>query len=218
MRFKKLSFFSLMIILIFSIISCSSTNNYMVKDSNEYNKVTRNFVGNWAVSDYQMDSENFLDTTYEKIEAEFEFTSRNAKFSYWVSETKLSEKLIDWKEKYPDIDISEYKIIITSSWKLDDDGEILYLDNQNPNIVIKGSGENFEGFYEWERAKFEAGKNVGKDGGLAGFVLNKVAKEATGTGDLFPKLPSQNNFNFSNENRYLHLYFLGNKHIKLSKN
>ncbi|MGM0509009.1 MAG: hypothetical protein ACQERZ_07630 [Fusobacteriota bacterium] len=204
-------------ILILAISGCSSTNKYMVRDTDEYNKVTRKFVGGWTVTDYADSSTKYLGRTYEKVTAKFDFNSRMATFTYYISEAKISEKLVDWKEKYPDLKVDEYKVVLTSQWKISDKGEILYLDEQDPNIIIKGSGDNFEGFYGWERSKFEAGKNVGKDGGLAGMVMNKVAQSATGTSDLLPKLPSQFNFEFNKDGNNLRIYSASKMNIKLSK-
>ncbi|OQY09579.1 MAG: hypothetical protein B6I28_02780 [Fusobacteriia bacterium 4572_132] len=214
----SIKFFLLTFVLILlSLSGCKSTNKYMVRDSKEYDKVTRNFVGEWATTKYSVKSSDLLDTTYEKITANFDFNSKIAKFTYLVSEGKLAEKLLDWKAKYPDLVIDEYKIVTTSPWSINEKGEILYFSEPKTNIIIKGSGTNFQGFYDWEKTKFEAGKNIGKGGGLMGLVANKIAKTATGTSDLFPKLDSQFNFNFSKDRRNITIYSISKTNIKLSK-
>ena len=214
---KKISFISIFAIFFVFLFGCGS-NKYMIRDTKEYGNVTRYFIGNWAVAEYKVSSNNLLDTTFDKIAIEFDFATRTAKFTFWVSEGKLAEKLIDWKKKFPNLEITEYKIVVTTQWRISESGNILYFDEQKPNLVIKGSGENFEGFYTWERTRFEAGKNIGKDKGLAGMLMNKAAKVATGTNDLFPHIPSQSNFRFSKDKRFLSIRSIDGVNIKLHKN
>lgn len=212
----KLVLLSLTLVLL-TLAGCKSVNQYMVKDSNEYKKTTQNFVGDWAVTDYSIKSSNLLDSTYEKITVNFDFDSSVAKLTYYISEGKLSEKMLDWKTKYPDLKVDEYKVVITTPWKVSSKGTILYFNDQKQNLVINGSGKNFQGFYEWEKAKFEASKNVGKDSGLGGFLMNKAIKSATGSKDLFPKLNDQFNFNFQEKNRYLTIFSMKKTKITLKK-
>lgn len=222
---KVLKGFIILFILLIGLTGCSSTNNYMKKDTKEFKKVTNNFVGDWSVNEYLVGGNQYLDNTYESITANFNFGSGTSKFAYVVSEAKIAEKLVEWREKYPDLNVEEYKVVIISKWSLSDKGDILYMDEQNPTLVIKGSGENFTGFYEWERTKFEAAKNaansVGEGQGLLGLAMKKAAKKvlkkATGTSDLFPKLDTQFNFEFSKDKRNVRIFSIMKTQIRLSK-
>ena len=191
----------------------------MIKNTPEYQNVTGQFNGKWAVTEYVNDNQNLLNTRYEKADAEFDFDRLSVKFMLWVSETYIDQMLLDWKQKYPDIKVDDYKINVTANWKLSDSGEILYFSDQQANIVIRGSGENFDGFYQWERTKFEAGKNIGKGSGLMGLAMGAIAKKATGTSDLFPPILGQYNFNFSNNKRDVRMFqtIVGNSTLRLSK-
>jgi hypothetical protein len=100
--------------------------------------------------------------------------------------------------------------VITSDWKVKSDGNVLdtevKVDAEKHNIAIKGSGKNFEGFYNWERSRFEAGKNVGKQkGGLLGMAMNAIAKKATKTSALFVDITDNFTFIFTNDDRRLFL-------------
>lgn len=202
------------------VMGCAaSQNSYMVKNTAEYNDVTGPLSGHWAVVEYLDGGRNLLGTRYEKADALFDFDRLTATFSLWVSETYIAQKLLDWKQKWPDIRVDEYKINLTAHWAISDSGEILYFSDQAANIIIKGSGENFEGFYQWERTKFEAGKNIGKDGGLVGLAMGALAKKVTGTSDLFPPLLDQYNFSFSRDKRSVRVFqtIIGNSTLRLAK-
>ncbi len=157
----------------------------MVQETNEYNSVTHKLIGNWGISTLKFDGSNVLKTIYEKGTANFDFTTRTAKFTLRVAEGKLTDKLLDWEKKFPDIKIDEYKIVYLANWLVSEDGKTLLLNSPEVDLVIKGSGENFEGFYAWEKTKFNVAKSM-DDGSLLGSALGSLAKSATGTSDLFP--------------------------------
>lgn len=194
----------------------------MLRDSNEYNTVTSRFIGEWEVLEYVVSGKNYFGDTYGKITKVFDFDSRQATITFCVSRSKIDEKLKDWKEQYPDLVIDEYKVVVSAYWKLSNSGEIIYLENPDPNLHITGSGSNFDGFYGWERTRFEASKAAGDavtdgGGGLLGMVASRVTKAATGTSDLFPKLMSQGNFDFSEDGNEVRIYTLGNNDIRLRR-
>ncbi|MCK4417903.1 MAG: hypothetical protein KAV99_07020 [Candidatus Latescibacteria bacterium] len=212
---KILSYFSISVILM--IIACASTNKYMIKASSEFGDVTKHFIGEWAVTSYEAGGNNLLDNPYEKAKVTFDFDTRKVKYEIWVSETYLSEKMLDWKKKYPDLKVDEYRINLTADWNIGKGGEILYIDNKIVNLVLKGSGENFEGFYGWERTKLEATKSVGKGGGLAGLAASFAAKKVTGTSELFPPISSQYNFRFAKDKRHVRIYSITKNTLNLAK-
>lgn len=200
------------------LMGCAaSQNNFMIKNTVEFNSVTGPLSGHWALVEYLKGDANLLGSRYEKGDVVFDFDRLTATLSLWVREGYIAEKLLDWENQYPGIKVDEYKINLTARWRINDSGEILYFSDQNANIVIKGSGENFEGFYQWERTKFEAGKNIGKDSGLMGLAMGAIAKKVTGTSDLFPPLLGQYNFSFSKDKTRVRIFqtLLGNSTLRL---
>jgi hypothetical protein len=178
------------IVLLFMAIllsNCSSTNKYMIKDTDEYSKITAKFIGDWGVDQYTVDGENQLKSKYEKISANFDFLTKTVKLNIWVAEGTIADKLLDWKKEFPGIKVNEYKITYTANWEVTFDGENLVLSNANTDLVIKGDGENFDGFYQWEKSKFNMAKSV-DDGSLIGSALGSLTQAATGTSDLFPEI------------------------------
>ena len=168
------------------ITSCSSSNPYMTKSTNEYQTVTHKLLGDWGVTEYKVDGKEMLHNKYSKMKASFDFLNRTVRFDVWVAEGTISDKLLDWKEKFPGIKVDEYKITYTAVWFVTDDGKNLKLTHPNTDLVIKGDGENFAGFYNWEKSKFNAAKSM-DDGSLLGSALGSLAQSATGTNDLFPE-------------------------------
>ncbi len=169
------------------ISSCSSSNPYMTKSTDEYQTVTNKLLGEWGVTGYKVDGKEMLHNKYSKMKADFDFLGRTVQFDIWVADGTISDKLLDWKEKFPGIKVDEYKISYTAGWYVTEDGKNLVLTNPNTDLVIKGDGENFTGFYNWEKSKFNAAKSM-DDGSLLGSALGSLAKSATGTSDLFPEI------------------------------
>ncbi len=179
-----------LIVLLFMVLllsNCSSTNPYMIKDTGEYAKVTSKIVGKWGVTEYRVDGKDLLKSKYERMTADFDFLTRTAKLTIWVTKGKIADKLLDWEEKFPGIKVDEYKITYISNWRVSSDGKYLGFDNSNADLVIKGNGENFDGFYQWEKSKFNMAKSA-DDGSLLGSALGSLAQAATGTSDLFPEI------------------------------
>lgn len=214
LRFRRLGV-SLLIAVLFT--SCSSSNKFMSKETPEFEKVTINFIGKWAVNSFETGKLNLLERPYEKAAMTFDFGSRKATMNLWVSDAILGEKMADWKQKWHDLKVDSYKIILSADWRLSKKGEILYLENQVVNLDIRGSGENFESFYNWEKSKFESSKATSNQGGLAGLAMGKLVKTATGSSDLFPKLSEQYNFRFDSNNKSVRLYGLSKNQMIMNK-
>ncbi len=189
---KKLFSIITLVTTIFLLSNCSSTNQYMINGTDEYQEVTSKLLGAAAVTDYEVDGTNLLRKKYEKMIVNFDFPTRTAKFSIWVSDGTISDKLIDWKEKFPGIKVDEYKITYSAEWKVSEDGKELKLINPETDLVIKGSGENFDGFYAWEKSKFNMAK-ASDDGSLLGSALGSLTKAVTNTSDLFPEFSEEYN-------------------------
>jgi major membrane immunogen (membrane-anchored lipoprotein) len=210
---KKLTNILTLLVTLFLLSNCSSTNKYMVSGTNEYQEVTSKLIGTGAVTQYRVDGTNLLKSKYEKMTASFDFSTRTAKFTIWVAEGKISDKLLDWKEKFPGIKVDEYKITYTAEWSVSEDGKNLKLMNPETDLVIKGSGENFEGFYAWEKSKFNMAK-ASDDGSLLGSALGSLTKAATNTGDLFPEFSEEYKINI---NGRVIVLSDGNNRIKIKK-
>jgi len=165
--------------------NCSSTNNFMVKGTEDYLKATDKIIGDWGVTEYVVNGKNLLKGKYKRMIANFDFPTRTAKFTLWVTESTISDKLMDWKREFPDIKVDEYKITYTANWEIADD-LYLYLNDPVTDIAITGDGDNFESFYNWEKSKFNMAKSV-DNGSLLGAALGSLAQSATGTIDLFPE-------------------------------
>ena len=198
-----------LIVLCFFITNCGGkkANPYMAAGTSEYAGVTGMFAGNWAVTAYNKDGKDLLEWPFSKATVQFDLAANRVRFDFWASEAYLSEKMLDWKATYPNIVVDEYKVTVISTWDISENGKILDTQpkrgDESHQIVIKGSGENFESFYNWERSKFEIGKNTGQGGGLLGMAMGAVAKKATGTSDLFVSIVDNYSFEFSNEGRNL---------------
>ncbi len=193
---KTLLRISLLVFLSFVLTDCSSTNKFMVQGTEEYSKATSKMLGDWNVSEYIIDGHNMIGKKYDKMTANFDFPTRKVTFDIWVSKKTIEQKLKDWEEKFPGIKVDEYKIVYTAKWDVADDIYIYFNDGET-NIDIKGGGENFEGFYGWERSKFEMAKSS-DDGSLLGSVVGSVTKAATGTEDLFPDFSYSYVYNVTN--------------------
>lgn len=206
-----------LIVLLFMVVilsSCSSTNMYMVKDTGEYTEVTSKLLGDWGAKEYRVAGEEILKSKYEKMKANFDFLTCTAKLTIWVTENRIADKLLDWKKEFPGIKIDEYKITYTANWKISDDGKYLTLENPVTDLIIKGSGENFDGFYQWEKGKFNMAKSS-DDGSLFGSALGSITKAATGTSDLFPEIESSYEIKINGDSDIL--LGLGNDRIRLVK-
>ena len=197
--------------------NCSSTNMYMVKDSGEYNEVTSKMVGDWGATKLKLDDENVLKIKYEKMTANFDFLSRTVKFTLYATEGKITDMLLDWKKEYPGITVDEYKITYTATWEVSSDGKNLSLIEPKTDLVIKGDGENFDGFYQWEKTKYNMAKSA-DGGGLLGSAMGALAQSATGTSDLFPEFEeSYTIYNISDDGASMTLLD-GSSKIELNKN
>jgi len=199
--------------------NCSSTNQYMVKDTNEYMEVTSKMIGDWSATGLNLDDESVLGMKYEKMTAKFDFSSRTVKFTLYVTEGKIADLLLDWKKEYPGISVDEYKITYLSSWEVSPDGkEFNFVAGEagGADIVIKGDGENFDGFYQWEKTKYNMAKSA-DDGSLLGSAMGALAQSATGTSDLFPEFEESYTISISDDGTSLKLIEGLNK-INLIKN
>ena len=204
-------------VLLFIVVllsNCSSTNMYMVKDSGEYSDVTSKLIGKWGVKEYRNDGENLLKSKYEKMTANFDFLTRTAKLSIWVAEGTITDKLLDWKKEFPGIKVDEYKITYTAVWEVSLDGESLIFTNPKTDLVIKGDGKNFDGFYQWEKGKFNLAKSS-DDGSIFGAALGSITQAATGTSDLFPDIEDSYEIKINDSSNIL--LGLGNDRIQLVK-
>jgi hypothetical protein len=159
----------------------------MVKDTDEYSKVTAKLIGDWGVTEYNVDGTKQLKSKYEKMKANFDFSTKTVKLSIWVNEGTLTDKLLEWEKEFPGIKVNEYKITYTANWEVTSDGKNLVLSEPNTDLVIKGKGENFDGFYQWEKSKFNMAKSS-DDGSMFGAALGSLTQAATGTSDLFPEI------------------------------
>ncbi len=204
-------------VLLFIVVllsNCSSTNMYMVKDSGEYSDITSKLIGKWGVKEYRNDGENLLRSKYEKMTANFDFLTRTAKLSIWVAEGTITDKLLDWKKEFPGIKVDEYKITYTATWEVSPDGESLIFTNPKTDLVIKGDGKNFDGFYQWEKGKFNLAKSS-DDGSIFGAALGSITQAATGTSDLFPDIEDSYKIKINDSSNIL--LGLGNDRIQLVK-
>ena len=194
-------------ITFFSVACAPKTNLYMTADSPNFKTVTQNFVGDWVISEYKKENKDLLVSPFDKASVSFDFDTQKAKYMFWVSEATLAEKLMDWQQTYPGLKVDEYKIAISTQWLVKESGAVIDTDpmnsEENHEIIIKGSGENFSGFYDIERSKFAAGKNTGKGQGLMGMAMGAIAKKATGTSDLFLSIADNYTFEFSDAGKSL---------------
>jgi hypothetical protein len=188
-----------------ALIGCGSANKYMIRDTDEYNTITKKVSGQWGFTKWLKQGNNQLDNPFEKAIVNFDFDAAKATWTFFCSQSYVSGKLADWKQKFATIKVDEYKVIITSKWEVSDEGEVIKISGETGNIAINGSGDNFNDFMALERSKFEASKSAGSGGGLMGMAVGAMTQAATGTSDLFFKLEAFYSFNFSDGDRGLTL-------------
>lgn len=192
---KKIIYTMLAVLFIIGVTGCGSKNKYMIRDTKEYNKVTKNFIGTWNANSFN----SLIGDVYENVTMEFDFDTRTMKMSCKLSETILADKMLDWKEQYPSVKVDEYKVLVTGKWAIDSSGKEISFPENTFTVVIKGSGENFESFYAWEKTKMEATKAASKKmgGGLLGKMAQKGLQKGTGMKNYFPPFPESAKFDFS---------------------
>lgn len=176
----SLMLLSLMIIM----SSCGSSNQYMIKDTAEYSKLTKEALGEWNVKTIISDKKNMMEGPFSAAEANVTFSDTKISFVFHVNPSIIDEKSKEWKDKWPDIVVTDYIVTISSDWEISKSGTFWFGDGSSLDIDLKGTGENFEGFWAWEKTKFAAssaadGKNLG--GGLAGMMAGKLAAAALKT-------------------------------------
>ena len=216
MKFSWVGFLAIGIAIFFA--GCApKVNQYMVQSTPEYSQVTQLFVGEWNVTSIRKDDQDQLKYPFQSGKLVMDFNSQRATLTLIVRQDYVDKKLIDWKQRWPNLEVNEYKVVSTADWKISDSGEILYFDNLKNTADVIGTGENFGSFYDFEKTKFAASENVGTDGGLMGLAMNMATKQATGSKELFPNLPSQVNFKFVNANKSINLFDIFGTKIDLVK-
>lgn len=172
-------------------IGCVSTNPYMEKGTPEFASVTEKVIGTWNVTEFLKGNKEVLGPTFESAQLSLDPATGVATFTLTMNKDLIKSKLADWKKNYPDLTVTRYNIVSTATWRVDKKGETIFFEPVDSNIDIAGSGKNFEGFYGYERTKFEMTKTAKENlgGGLAGLLAAKVVgdatAEATGTADYF---------------------------------
>lgn len=195
---KKLIKLTFMMFFIVGLIGCGgSKNQYMIKETKEYNKITKNFIGKWTAMKYN----SLLGEVYETVTVDFDFDTRLIKMSCKMSETVMADKMLDWKEKWPNIVVDNYKVVMTAKWVVSSTGEELAFTDIVYTVVINGTGDNFESFYVWEKTKMEGAKAMNKaiGGGLFGKIAQKGMQKGTKTRNFFPPFGTFAKIEFSKD-------------------
>ncbi len=214
--FRSKTFTTLAVLSLIALTGCKK-NLYMTDGTNEYNTVTAHFVDSWNINSYSRAGDEVIGGIFTKGTLSLSYTPREAVFTFWVSDSYVDSKLADWKEKWPDLAVDEYKVISSGSWSISNSGEILYFNDMANSIDITGTGENFEGFYGAEQMKFVASESIGSDAGLAGMMARAATKKATGTEELFPKVLGQYNFEISGDGSIINITGLRSNAFNISK-
>ncbi len=189
-----------LLVVVLIILSACGANKYMIKDTSEYNTVTKMILGDWKVKTFLSGDENMMDTVYKMGgEASLSFTDRSIKFAFHVDKALVDERSKDWLDQWPSIVVNDYRVTVTGTWSVDEvsgDPTFWFGDKPMVDLELDGSGENFESFWAWEKTKFAATAATAQSdfgGGLAGLAMNKMAtsamKKATKT-SFYPKMPS----------------------------
>lgn len=216
-RSKTMQFLNVTALLLMT--GCfSSKNLYMSDGTNEFNSVTKCFLGNWNINSYSRSGEEVINSIFTKGTLSLDHASREAVFTFWVSDSFVNSKLTDWKVKWPDLEVNEYKVISSGTWKISKSGEILYFEDMVNSIDIKGTGENFEGFFGSEQMKFTASEHVGSDAGLGGMLARAATKKVTGTEILFPKVFQQYNFEISPNKESINVKGINSNSFDIARN
>ncbi|MBB5022014.1 hypothetical protein [Desulfurispira natronophila] len=193
--------------MVVTLAGCGGKNLYMEQGTLEFESTTQQMEGDWTITSYLAGEEDKFKSTFGKASLSMDFLTRKAEWTFAARDAVVADKLITWRQKYPGIDVTEYKIVITGTWKVNDDGvSMVFNDDEEHELVIRGSGENFEGFYGWEVMKFETGKSAGdavgaRQGGLMGLAAGALAKQVTETSDFFVSMKGNYTFEFSDGNR-----------------
>lgn len=173
---KKITtlFISIFILFVF-LIGCSAQSGVDYLEP---------LYGKWNIKEYTNNDIEYIPDIYSKGILNIDKDTETIQMDFFVSEQTISEKLLDWKAKWPDLVIDTYKIAITAKIRYSGKDKISLIDIDT-NIIITGSGENFEGFYAFERSLFEMTKSTQSNSLVGGMVNNAVSK-AAGTKNLFP--------------------------------
>lgn len=184
--------------LVFTLFlnGCGSSNHYMIKNTDKWQKVTSNFEGQWEFTEFKEGNIDRLAAPFETAKITFDFNSRKSLIQLRVSDTYVQNKLQDWHEKWPDLVVDDYIVLVHTSWHVDKGGDLVLLTGKEFDLKIAGRGSNLEGFQGWEKSKFATGANAGAGGGLGGLAMSLAAKTATGTSELIPYIPERYEFRF----------------------
>ncbi|OQY37548.1 MAG: hypothetical protein B6229_08245 [Spirochaetaceae bacterium 4572_7] len=157
----------------------------MERDTEEFNSVTTHINGSWTLKSFLKGDSDLMESVYETGNMDFEFDNEMVNITYIAKKAYVADKMFEWKKEYPDLKVDSYKVVQTGNWHVDKKGEAIFFDEIKTDLIITGSGSNFESFYAWEKSKVEMTKGAAESGGLLGKVL---AQSVTGTKDLFPEI------------------------------
>jgi len=194
-------------VLVGFFVGCG--NPYMEVGTPEYNKYTSNVInGTWNIKSYKIGDTEMIGGVYDSATVTFDFKTKKAKFLFIVNREDLKENVKQWQEKWPNLQVTKFDIDVTTGWKIKEPDTIakvawgdlmISFDNIEYNLIIEGSGDNFqEGFVAYEKTKFAASTLTG---GMIGNMVNNAAKK--GSLGIHPAL---GNFRFSmNSDNEIHL-------------
>ena len=180
-------------ILLIVLSSCATANKYMEVGTNEYTNVTEKVVGAWTITEFIKSNKPVFGDTFESAQLTLEPETWISTITLSLNKDLILSKLKESKKDYPDLNIDEYNIVSISRWNVDNKGETIFFSEKESMLDIKGSGENFMGFYGFEQTKFEMAKTAKTadygGGGLANLaaqsLIGAATAKATATEDYF---------------------------------
>jgi hypothetical protein len=191
-------------ILVVSLFTGCGSNPYMQVGTPEYKDNTKNIIGTWNIKSHKNGDSEFIGNQFESGTLELDFKTKRAKFTFVLDRKKLASDVKEWQQKWPDLQVSKYNVVVTADWELkepDTLGKMMWGDlalifkNLVTDVDIKGSGKNFkEGFYNFEKTKFLATEKLGMIGNFA----TKAAKK--GPGGINPMIPGGYKVKFEGNN------------------
>ena len=180
-------------IFIVAIFAGCGGNPYMQVGTPEYKSNTENIIGTWNIKSHKNGDSEFIGNQFESGTLKLDFKTKRAKFIFVLDKKKLANDVKEWQQKWPDLQVTKYNVVVTADWELkepDTLGKLMWGDlalmftNLVSDVDIEGSGKNFkEGFFNFEKSKFLATEKLGMIGNFA----TKAAKK--GAGGINPMIP-----------------------------
>lgn len=178
-------------LVVFIFTGCS--NKYMKNQTNQFKSKTSKVINQSIISSYKVGDTEFIGSIFDEATLELDHKTKEAVFTFKLSQNKLKEAMIGWKKTFPDIVVDQYNLIAKAKWAVIEPnfiGKTVWGDltlrffKMKYDLDIKGSGKNFKDiFIPMEQYKFIATKGLG-------IATHIVSEDIDPTSGINPMLPN----------------------------